>query len=350
MKTTKMIRKVADILGLSEEYEAFRLAHSRILNAKTLKGTLCLSIHPMDYMTMSDNTYNWSSCMSWRNGGCYRSGTLEMMNSPKAIVAYLRGEGEIEGWHGNKKWRTLIVVDDALITSIKGYPYQNESLACAAVEWVRDLANAVSESKYAQVPAQGFRYRDEDEYPNEAKMIFHTNGWMYNDFGAATHYYIPCTEGLPTEKYKIYYGGTVYCLSCGCELHAEDEGRLCCYTSEEERYGFCEECGEDIYEDDDYVWVDGTLYCSYCLDRLVNEGVIVENFWSGEYVHKDEAVTMNITKEDGETITLYIDPRNLRWHKEEWFGNIEIEASAGSSFSVPHENCTKQLLELVERK
>ena len=67
MKTTKMIHKVAEILGLSEEYEAFRLAHSRILNTKTLKGTLCLSIHPMDYMTMSDNTYDWSSCMSWRN-------------------------------------------------------------------------------------------------------------------------------------------------------------------------------------------------------------------------------------------------------------------------------------------
>ena len=38
---------------------------------------------------MSDNNSGWESCMSWRNNGCYRRGTVEMMNSPYVIVAYL---------------------------------------------------------------------------------------------------------------------------------------------------------------------------------------------------------------------------------------------------------------------
>ena len=53
-KTLKALYKIAEAYDLPG-YEEFRLEHSRILNQKTLKGNLCLSIHPLDYMTMSDN-------------------------------------------------------------------------------------------------------------------------------------------------------------------------------------------------------------------------------------------------------------------------------------------------------
>lgn len=88
-------------------FEEFRLEHSRILNQKTLVGDLCLSIHPLDYMTMSDNDYDWSSCMSWIDGE-YRQGTVEMMNSACVIVAYIKGRNDysIQNYQWtNKKWR-----------------------------------------------------------------------------------------------------------------------------------------------------------------------------------------------------------------------------------------------------
>lgn len=70
-KVMKVLSKVADMLGI-EGFEEFRIAHSQILNQKYLKGDFSISIHPLDYMTMSDNECGWESCMSWRNFGGYR--------------------------------------------------------------------------------------------------------------------------------------------------------------------------------------------------------------------------------------------------------------------------------------
>ena len=93
-----------------DTFECFRQAHSRALNCKTIKGNLCLSIHPLDYVTMSDNTFNWDSCMNWM--GCcgdFRLGTIECMNSPYIVVAYVESENEklVFGHHewNSKRWR-----------------------------------------------------------------------------------------------------------------------------------------------------------------------------------------------------------------------------------------------------
>ena len=79
-KIMKVLSKIADMLGI-EGFEEFRIAHSQILNQKYIKGDCSISIHPLDYMTMSDNECGWDSCMSWRTFGGYRQGTVEMMNS-----------------------------------------------------------------------------------------------------------------------------------------------------------------------------------------------------------------------------------------------------------------------------
>ena len=57
-KIMKMLSKIANIFDLNG-FEEFRLKHSMVLNRKKFKGTVCLSIHPLDYMTMSDNDCDW---------------------------------------------------------------------------------------------------------------------------------------------------------------------------------------------------------------------------------------------------------------------------------------------------
>ena len=88
-KTIKAIYKILEYFdwpASKESYESFRIAHSQVLNTKTIKGNLVISIHPMDFITMSDNDNDWSSCMNWVEEGCYRLGTVEMMNSNNVIV------------------------------------------------------------------------------------------------------------------------------------------------------------------------------------------------------------------------------------------------------------------------
>ena len=118
--------------------------HSCVMNNATLKGTLCLSIHPLDYMTMSDNQHGWTSCMSWAEEGCYRLGTVEMMNSESVVVAYLKSnDGKVyeignNTWN-SKKWRQLIIVDSDFICGIKCYPYRCDELTEIAIKWLMEL-------------------------------------------------------------------------------------------------------------------------------------------------------------------------------------------------------------------
>jgi hypothetical protein len=143
-KLMKLLRKLAESYKL-EGFEEFCVLHSQSLNQKKLSGELCLSIHPMDYMTMSDNECDWSSCMSWTENGDYRQGTVEMMNSKCTIVAYLKSSDPYratrDGYWNNKKWRSLIIVDPDFAVSIKGYPYNNDSLAQIALKKIAEIAN-----------------------------------------------------------------------------------------------------------------------------------------------------------------------------------------------------------------
>ena len=264
-KVSRILGKLAAALDLPG-YEPFRLLHSQALNQKILKGTLCLSIHPLDFMTMSDNECGWSSCMSWSGEGEYRRGTVEMMNSPYVVVAYLTAEypypiGSLS-W-SNKKWRELFIVTRDIITGVKPYPYYNEYIEKVACDTLRDLA----------VQNLGWNYFDEmvkychnthfDFLGESFKVHFETDT-MYNDFGSCGHIgYI----GVQAPTYICYnYSGESHCLFCGENTDYFDyEGSLiCCECDDTCR---CYECG-DRYNKSGMYELDGELYCEYCYNNI----------------------------------------------------------------------------------
>ena len=91
MRTVRTIQKVLKAMHFPhmDLFEKWRNAVSDLNINKDIKADLVFSIHPLDYMTMSDNNCDWSSCMSWTSHGSYSAGTIEMMNSNMAIIAYL---------------------------------------------------------------------------------------------------------------------------------------------------------------------------------------------------------------------------------------------------------------------
>lgn len=247
---------------------------SQILNQKEVKGTLCLSIHPMDYMTMSDNGGNWSSCMKWIGTGEYRMGTIEMLNSPSVVVAYLESEDHDwfidEKYHWNaKKWRELFIVDRDFICGIKGYPYYNDSLEVTAMDELQELAETYYGIKYEESPIVDKVYYD--------YVSFETN-YMYNDIDAN----VSCTllmnkntrEGIDNNDIpQIYfnYSGEARCICCG-ELIDPDtdyDDVLCSHVScfDCSNIIVCDCCGGEIL-DDDYEEHNGLLYCYSCAENL----------------------------------------------------------------------------------
>jgi hypothetical protein len=263
-KVIKALGKIAAAFNIPG-FEKFRLAHSRILNQKQLTGNLCLSIHPLDYLTMSMNDCGWSSCMNWSTYGEYRRGTVEMMNSPNVIVAYLTSDKPYEiypnTYWNNKKWRELFICAPEVICGIKGYPYCNESIEKIAADWIKELATIFTYSPEYAPLLPGHRVI----FPsgNPGTLNFTTDA-MYNDFGTCEHYaYISPNI---SDYNSINYSGPSECMCCG-ELYNSFycESALVCNNCEE--IMVCEECGERI-DTSDAFYVDGSYYCSECVDEV----------------------------------------------------------------------------------
>lgn len=257
---------------LNKQIEHYRIKQSQILNRTTLKGDLCLSIHPLDYITASDNNYDWDSCMSWTDGddpGEFRLGTVEMMNSPIVVVAYLEGSlpyypvGDNRAW-SNKKWREFFIVDRNIISSIRGYPYQALDLEQMVIKKLASMAESAGYPKY-QEEIQCGRTVNIGSHP----VQFNTNN-MYND----TDYWDkqavcssePTTENFSEDdsSYLINYSGIPLCVTCGRPFSRtnEEAQKLNC---EECEGGYrCVDCHSIIYEDDEAFDIGGKTYCCNC--------------------------------------------------------------------------------------
>lgn len=264
-----------------EDFEEFRIAHSIMLTDKEVKGSMVFSIHPMDFLTMSDNDSNWSSCMSWRYNGCYHVGTIEMMNSNNTICCYLENsnpfvfgsdaeDGSIDAYTwNNKKWRVLGYITKDIIMSGKAYPFINDKFSIFIVNTLKELAknNLGWSYKFGPELYQDMKYINSLYTMNRARdyvsmrpikknILWDTKG-MYNDMLNAKINYWCCRNAVKKTKI-ISTSGKAICCSCGGNIlgvyddYTEDYNerysdvhRIVCEDCYTEQVVFCECCNED---------------------------------------------------------------------------------------------------------
>ena len=277
-KVMRVLQKIAKEFDLPD-FEIFRNHISRITEIRKSKIKFTLSIHPLDYMTMSDNANGWESCMNWTQGpGSYRAGTIEMMNSPMVVVAYITtkpyypANTSIE-WT-SKSWRELIIVHPNTICSVKSYPYYNISFDKALVNWLADLVEEKTEWRYnRKKPQESLESRsyieawqDKEDKDNYFLLHFGTNE-MYNDFGNTDNYGI-FSINPPDNKYHtstINYSGLMTCMCCG------ENG----YWSDDTETVICEDC-------------EPSIYCCCCDERVnINDAIEVDGEWVCEDCYND---------------------------------------------------------------
>lgn len=273
-KAIKALSKIASAYNL-EGFEEFRLGHSLVLNDKNLKGKLSLSIHPLDYWSMSDNECSWSSCMSWEDIGAYRQGTVEMMNSPYVIVAYLSAETpyqmtDVFKWN-NKKWRQLFIVDENIICAIKGYPYQQEHLTKEILYWIAELAKENLGWEYEPSLKYYSNKNICDKVTGEVlyEDIYFTTDYMYNDMDALEQHLCLCPpDGVNDILHDFNYSGETQCVCCGDVLDSiSSENVIACENCDHVLR--CSECGSSIYGDE-YTVIDDYILCCECTDELTD--------------------------------------------------------------------------------
>lgn len=249
-------------------YEMFRCAHSLVLNQKKIKGTLCLSIHPLDFLTMSDNDCGWTSCMSWMEEyGDYRLGTIEMMNSPCVVIAYVEAKDKMwvcgRDWN-NKRWRQLYVVTPELILGNKQYPYCSDYIQGTAIKWIRDLCtSAVGWGPYAEEACQ-IRNNAWNTLNGSTPVKFMlSTAYMYNDIYDSRLAYVK-GDWEYEEYYDLNISGPAVCTGCGdiIEYETVEAHRVQCRACDGSWR--CDCCGDWHSEYDSCYDVGNYIYCDWC--------------------------------------------------------------------------------------
>lgn len=124
MKLSKVLMQE---FGISAEDVRQRL--SMLIQSNKVSGKLCLSIHPLDYLSASENNHSWRSCHAL--DGEYRVGNVSYMMDNCTIMVYLKSIHEdvklpnfpTEVPWNDKKWRCYLYVDRENHTVYAGRQY-----------------------------------------------------------------------------------------------------------------------------------------------------------------------------------------------------------------------------------
>lgn len=229
-RVIRAIQGVLKFLGYDkmENFNKWRNNLSDLNNARNIECNLVFSIHPLDFMTMSDNACNWRSCMAWQNSGSYSSGTIEMMNSNNTMVVYLESPKPFV-WNDhvipNKSWRCLFYVHKKIICLGKSYPYYNEKLNLEvlkiAMQFLKENLNWKYQYKYQQYKDLKPYYSNEyvrldlqAHHQKSHNIYLYTYG-MYADLVEDQESIYWCCRNWVKDDLKICVSGRATCMNCG---------------------------------------------------------------------------------------------------------------------------------------
>lgn len=275
---------------------------SMLIQEDKVEGILCFSVHPLDFISSSETTYNWRSCHAL--DGEYRCGNLSYMCDETTIICYLKGEENKKlprfpadvPWN-SKKWRMLITYDQLqqMIFAGRQYPFFSEGAldivwanltkalridGCYWSDWHDDYISqyvyknnkdTTTTFRYYPIGDRFYRLTDliVDRGSGKDGCPLHFNDLLrsscYTPFYKWNKY--TWRENLD-EPIKI--GGTPYCIQCGRNEINYTDSMYCADceleygNSEDEQFARCG-CCDSRFESDDGEWTDdGTFICPTC--------------------------------------------------------------------------------------
>lgn len=279
-KGIKIIKAFKFFENNAVKLEKIQNEASMIIQENKISGTLCLSVHPLDFLSSSENCHNWHSCHAL--DGDYRAGNLAYMVDKSTFMCYIRGDKEEKlPWFpetvlwNSKKWRMLMFMSrrwDMLFAG-RQYPFDSGS----ALDFLRDnvltTVNMGSWTKfsdslitqYSNNVGQHFSFPSYiptgcgleklsdvvTSYAEDgAEPIFFNDLLLSSCYTPKYAYKVnPFWGGIDTEnKPRVEIGGPVMCCNCG--NHPIETGRVM----------LCPDCDDSYYEDDD----DDVVSCACC--------------------------------------------------------------------------------------
>lgn len=307
-KGTKVIKAFKHFINDEELLEAIQNKASELIQENKISGELILSVHPLDFLSSSENNAKWRSCHAL--DGEYRAGNLSYMQDKTTIIAYLRGEGgethklpnfpESVPWN-NKKWRCLFFIDNQEDSSLifAGRPYPMavdgilESVRLALTArlnshnryWCKpDWTEWSDETITAVTVGQNTHYNRVDGYYFFLGTEIFRNNHLIKDAKHSMHYndllHSSCYQPLYCYDKSSYFGSgaklrigaETACLWCGEDYVSTRDTMMCKHCEcehgpmDNDDYMHCEYCGARHYHGDMHD-IDGVWVCQLCYDR-----------------------------------------------------------------------------------
>lgn len=276
-----------------------------IISQCKLTGYLHLSVDPLDYLSVSENSFGWRSCHSL--DGDYAAGNIDYMMDKATVVCYLDDGTTDHTIHNfpadihwnDKKWRMLLFIspDYCTIAAGRQYPtsasnimpyvrycitkifstirYSDEwtNLEFKHANWKTNQQKIDIAEKHIIVPIDGCVYPMRSLYGETAS---HTH-LFYDDILTSTIYTKPYfLYGRPKGFIKdtqfsrtlfpilTGYEHQVMCPCCGQHPLQRGEG-FDCENNESDEYYYCECCGRRHLTGDEGGWVDEQWWCNDCI-------------------------------------------------------------------------------------
>lgn len=295
-KLTKALKEIIDSRTVLRTVQDII---SKYIQSGKIRGKLYLSVHPLDFLSSSENNNHWTSCHSL--DGDYRSGNLSYMVDQCTVICYLANERQEQLkqfpvgllWN-SKKWRRLLhfshypLNETDIVYLGRPYPFDNAVINQKLKQYLFKL-------NYCGLPKTIECIEDEDwegHYMNfsiATSMHYLTQSHQdflgYNDlihssvyspiaWMWSSGYYSYCEEQMCNpysclEPLRITIGESVPCVGIHCNhFLGYTDSIFCdgCGEKYETHNLYCEDCGRRIYEGEEIgAWEEGLPICKHCL-------------------------------------------------------------------------------------
>lgn len=252
-KASRIINKLCGRFGVDRlpRYNSVfaRLADS--LNPVIIQKTGVLSIHPCDFLEMSNRDDAWSSCHCLAHGG-WQAGCLSYMGDSVSMVFFTVDEDVTEQFHKVPRiTREIFCFNEGTLLQSRLYPSDDNDQ--------RSLHRSLIQKAIADclgVPNLWSTMKQLDE--TRDYMLTTTGSTHYTDY--YNGYAILSLLKGADEHGTLQIGSHAICTCCGRPLSSRSS--LQCSSCES--MVVCKECGEAIPMDNAQ-YADGAWYCRACL-------------------------------------------------------------------------------------
>ncbi len=248
-KTSRIIGKLCHQYGVDahDRYNQVFAQLSDALNPVEISKTAVLSVHPCDFLEMSDKKNTWRSCHNLTKG-LYQSGTLSYMTDSVSMIFFTVDPDVTSTFYRvPKRTRQIFFYQDNCLYQSRLYPAdgddymeQNRSIVHKIIATCLEVPNLwVLKTK-----------RDELQCFNTAEGSAHYPDYLYH----GNLSYIKGTVVIP----KMTIGKRSLCVCCGMPYY--ERASLKCGCAETV---VCQDCGQTVPRRLTR-YAEGAFHCNAC--------------------------------------------------------------------------------------